>query len=229
MSAEVIAVQVARGVVSRAVRIWLGSRRREQERTLAMGQLIRLRVPGLRAQRSVERQFEQIADSVAARLEPLCEHEFSHMPDNDRQAVVAAVVDVFAHADLSDEAIIGTDADAVEWARRIRARAAPDAGLGEAASRFYELLLAECCECYIRILRQLPVFNERAITELLGRVSNLGNEIGRVLERLPARSLYANTTDLRLFGSQRCLDLRFFCVACGGLPVAGAPGRRLGV
>jgi hypothetical protein len=44
-----------------------------------------------------------------------------------------------------------------------------------------------------------------------------------------ARRLRPNTTDLRLSGLQRCLDLRFLCAACGDLPVAGAPGRRLGV
>ena len=191
MSVEVIAMQVAHSLTSRAVQVWLGGRRREQERTLAMGELVRLRIPGLRAQRSVERQFEQIADAVAARLEPLCVYEYPDLDDGGRQAAIDLVVEVFRHANLSDQAIIGADANAAEWARRLRVQSPPHRTLGEPASRFYELLLAECCECYVQILRRLPVFNERAITELLGRVTNLGAELSRILERLPARSLYA--------------------------------------
>lgn len=195
VSIEITAMSLARSVTSRAAQIWLKGRRREQERSLDMGELVRLRIPGLRAQRSVERQFEQIADAVAARLEPLCEHEFRDLADGDRQAAIDAVVKVFRHADLSDEALIGADADAVEWARRIQAQAPPDPSLGEPAITFYNLLLAECCDCYVRILRRLPVFTERAITELLGRVSSLGAELAQVLERLPSRSLYAPTGD----------------------------------
>ena len=191
MSVEVIAMQVAHSLTSRAVQVWLDGRRREQERTLAMGDLVRLRIPGLRAQRSVERQFEQIADAVAARLEPLCVYEFPDLDGGSRQAAINLVVEVFRHADLSDQAIIGADANAAEWTRRLRVQAPPHRTLGEPASRFYELLLAECCECYVQILRRLPVFNERAITELLGRTTNLGAELNQILERLPARSFYA--------------------------------------
>jgi len=121
-----------------------------------MGELVRLRIPGLRAQRSVERQFEQIADAVAGRLEPLLTHEFRGLDDGGRQAAIDAIVKVFAHADLFDTAIIAPDADAAELARRIRAQAPPVRGLGESASQFYEVLLAECCDCYVRLLRRLP-------------------------------------------------------------------------
>ena len=195
MSVEITALSVARSVTARAVQLWLDGRRREQERSLDMDELVRLRIPGLRAQRSVERQFEQIADAMAARLEPVCAHEFRDLAGGDRQAAIDAVVDIFSHSDLSDDAIIGADADAVEWARRIRAQAQPDPALGESAIRFYELLLAECCDCYVRILRRLPVFTERAVTDLLARVSSLGAEVSQVLELLPRRSLYAPTGD----------------------------------
>lgn len=195
MSIEITAMSVARSVTTRAVQVWLDGRRREQERSLDMDDLVRLRVPGLRAQRSVEPQFEQIADAVAARLEPVCAHEFRNLTDGDRQAAIDAVVGVFVHSDLSDDAIIGADADAVEWARRIRAQAPPDPALGESGIRFYELLLGECCDCYVRILRRLPVFTERAVTDLLSRVSTLGTDVSQVLERLPRRSLYAPAGD----------------------------------
>src|SRR5260370_36444966 len=50
----------------------------------------------------------------------------------------------------------------------------------------------------------------------------------RLLQRrLLSAHAAQNTTDLRLFGVVWSLDLWFSWVACGGLPLAGAPGRRL--
>ncbi|MEU0805826.1 NACHT domain-containing protein [Streptomyces sp. NPDC005970] len=191
MSAEAAAINLGRTLATRVVRMWLDPRRREQESRMDMSALIRRRIPGLRAQRGVERQFEQIADAVAARLEPICGHEFRGLDEGGRRAALDAVTAAFANADLSDEAILGSDANPAELARRVRTAAPPPTGLSEAETRFYELLLAECCDCYVQTLRRLPVFTERGITELLGRVGELGSELSRVLERLPVRSLYA--------------------------------------
>lgn len=191
MSAEAAAINIGRTMVTRVVGLWLEPRTRERESRMEMSALIRRRIPGIRAQRGVERQFEQIADAVAARLEPMCGHEFGDLDEGGRQAALDAVTAAFARADLSDAAILGSDADPAELTRRVRSAAPPPIGLGEAATRFYELLLAECCDCYVRVLLRLPVFTERAVTELLGRVSELGSELSRVLERLPVRSLYA--------------------------------------
>ncbi|QNP69987.1 NACHT domain-containing protein [Streptomyces roseirectus] len=191
MSVEVAAVRLGQTVATSAVRLWLGGRRTEQERRAGMGELIRLRVPGLRARRSVERQFEEIADAVAARVEPLLAHEFAGLAENERLAAVQAVTDTFGRADLSDASVFESDADPVELERRIRSEVPRPAGLGEAAERYYDTLFAECCDCYVRILRRLPVFTERAVSELLSRTTSLGAELARVLERLPVRSLYA--------------------------------------
>ncbi|MES4902876.1 MULTISPECIES: NACHT domain-containing protein [unclassified Streptomyces] len=191
MSAEVAAINLGRTLATRAVRMWLDPRAREQEGRMDMSALIRRRIPGLRAQRGVERQFEQIADAVAARLEPICGHEFRGLDEGGRQAALDAVTAAFAHADLSDAAILASDANPAELARRVRTAAPPPTGLSEVETRFHELLLAECCDCYVQTLRRLPVFTERGVTELLGRVSELGSELSRVLERLPMRSLYA--------------------------------------
>jgi hypothetical protein len=48
----------------------------------------------------------------------------------------------------------------------------------------------------------------------------LPGPIRSIMSALVIEGHRVNTTDLRLFGPQRCLDLRFLCVACGGLPVA---------
>ncbi|CAM5260620.1 hypothetical protein SALBM311S_03369 [Streptomyces alboniger] len=79
MSAEAAALRLGSTAARSAAQAWLGGKRREQERRLSMAELVRLRVPGLRLQRSVERQFEEIADAVFDRLAPFLEREFRGM------------------------------------------------------------------------------------------------------------------------------------------------------
>nr|WP_251095087.1 NACHT domain-containing protein [Streptomyces sp. Caat 7-52] len=191
MSAEVAALRLGTTVAKAAAQVWLGGKRREQERRMDMAELVRLRVSGLRFQRGVQRQFEEIADAVYDRLAPFLAREFPGLEESGRQAVVNGVCDTFAAADLSDEAVLAADANPAEIVRRVTGAVRPPVGLGEAETRLFEVLFAECVEYYVRIVRGLPVFEERALTELLGRTTSLGAEIARVLERLPDRSLFA--------------------------------------
>ncbi|MFJ7153730.1 NACHT domain-containing protein [Streptomyces sp. NPDC101118] len=191
MSAEAAAVGLGRVVATRAVGLWLGPRRRDQEGRSELSELIRVRVPGLRAQRGLARQFEQIADAVAERLEPLLAHEFRGLTASGRRSALDAVTDTFVRADLSDGAIIGADADPAALARRIRRAVPVPPGLDEPAAALFELLFAECCDCYVRVLKRLPVYTERAVTELLARTTSLSAELSVVLGRLPVRSLYS--------------------------------------
>ncbi|MFI2202571.1 NACHT domain-containing protein [Streptomyces sp. NPDC020192] len=191
MSAEAAALRLGTTVAKAAADMWLGGRRREQDRRLEMSELIRLRVSGLRYQRGVRRQFEEIADAVYDRLAPFLEREFGGLEESSRQAVIDGVCDTFGAADLSDEAILAADAHPAELVRRVTGAVGPPVGFGEAETRLYEVLFAECVEYYVRIVQGLPVYEERALTELLGRTTSLGAEIARVLERLPDRSLFA--------------------------------------
>ncbi|TGN81793.1 NACHT domain-containing protein [Streptomyces bauhiniae] len=191
MVGETAALRLGSTVAKAAAQMWLGGKRREQERRMDMSELIRVRVSGLRFQRGVERQFDEMADAVYDRLAPFLEREFPGLAENSRQAVIDAVCDTFAAADLSDEAILAADARPAEIVRRLTGAARPPVGLGEAETRLYEVLFAECVEYYVRIVRGLPVFEERALSELLARTTSLGAEIARVLQRLPDRSLFA--------------------------------------
>ncbi|MDO0911520.1 NACHT domain-containing protein [Streptomyces sp. DT2A-34] len=191
MSAEAAALRLGTTVARAAAQVWLGGKRREQERRLSMAELVRVRVSGLRLQRSVERQFEEIADAVFDRLAPFLEREFRGLDEGGRRAVLDAVCDTCVRADLSDEALLAADVNPAEVVRRITGAVRAPVGLSEAESRLYEVLFAECCEYYVRIVRGLPVFQERALAELLARTTSLGAEIARVLERLPDRSLFA--------------------------------------
>lgn len=191
MSAEAAALRLGTTVVKAAAQTWLGGKRREQERRLPMDDLVRLRVSGLRQQRSVQRQFEEMADTVAARIEPFLAQEFRGLDESGREAALNGVCDTFAHADLSDEAVLAADAQPAELIRSIRASVSAPVGLNEPETRLYDLLFSECCEYYVSIVRTLPVFEERTLAELLARTSSLSDRVARVLERLPDRSLFA--------------------------------------
>ncbi|AZM47896.1 ATP-binding protein [Streptomyces sp. WAC 06738] len=191
MLAETAALRLGTMVANAAGKLWLGGKRREQERQMEMGDLIRVRVPGVRLQREVTQQFEQITNAVYDRLDPYLTHAFDRLDPGGRQAVIDAVAGTFARADLSDDALLAADAQPAELVRRITASVRPPTGLGETETRLYETLFAECVAYYVRIVRSLPVFEERAAAELLARTSTLGAEVARILERLPDRSLFA--------------------------------------
>ncbi|MFF9351536.1 NACHT domain-containing protein [Streptomyces sp. NPDC014734] len=191
MIAETAALRLGTTVANAAGQFWLGSRRREQERSLPMEELVRVRIPGVRLQREVRQQFEQITNAVFDRLEPFLKHAFQRLDEGGRRAVVDAVSDTFVRADLSDEALLAANAHPAELIRSITDSVRAPVGLNEAEHRLYEMLFAECVEYYVRVVRSLPVFEERAAGELLSRTATLGAEVARILERLPDRSLFA--------------------------------------
>jgi hypothetical protein len=142
--------------------------------------------------RRVDRQLAGIADSVEKRLYYLIDNEYRGLSTNDRAAVVLEVVSALQEADLSDTAIFMADADSAVLARRIRAtRTGVSSNLGEAGTQLYDVLLDECCDCLVRIIRQLPEFTPRAIGEILPRLSIIADQVSMVLDRLPVRTLDA--------------------------------------
>ncbi|KUN57521.1 ATP-binding protein [Streptomyces canus] len=191
MLAETAALRLGTTVANAAGRLWLGGKQREQERLLSMEELVRVRVSGIRLQREVKQQFDQITNAVFDRLEPFLKHAFQRLEEGGRQAVIDAVSDMFTQADLSDEALLAANAQPAELIRYITGSVSAPVGLNETESRLYEVLFAECVEYYVRIVRSLPVFEERVAGEVLARTATLGAEVARILERLPDRSLFA--------------------------------------
>ncbi|MFF7170439.1 NACHT domain-containing protein [Streptomyces pseudovenezuelae] len=191
MLAETAALRLGTIVANAAGKLWLGGKQKEQARLLPMEELIRVRVPGIRLQREVRQQYEQIANAVFDRLEPYLKHAFERLDDGGRQAVIDGVADTFTRADLSDGALLAVNAHPAELIRQITASVSAPVGLNDVEARLYEVLFAECVEYYVRIVRSLPVFEERAAAELLSRTATVGTEVARILERLPDRSLLA--------------------------------------
>jgi hypothetical protein len=189
---EAAAAAAARAVAQRAGREWLAARAEKDQRGREPAELIELSFPDRFVRRKLERQLADIADSVDRRLSALITAEYRGLADNDRAAVFAEVTAVLESADLSDAALLQADADPARVARRVRAGVGPmQEELGEAGAQLYEVVLDECCDCLVRIIRQLPQFTPRATAEVLSRLSGLGEQVAVVLARLPMRTLDA--------------------------------------
>ncbi len=191
MALETVALAVGKAVGDRAIRTWLNARSTTESRDRSLVELMRSRLPDQLIRRKAERQIEDIADSITARVLKLCAHEYKGLTDEDRTAVLAEVTLTLSNSDLSDEALLATDADPTKLAQALRRTTSAPRGFGEAASRLYEVILDECCDCLLRIVRQLPEFQPRAASEILSRLTALAEEVERVLSQLPTRSLDA--------------------------------------
>lgn len=192
MTLETAAVAVGKALGNHLARTWLAGRAAGQERGKDLAELTRVRFPDRIARRRFERQVADIADQVAERLLTMCGHEYGGLADNDKAAALAEVTQVLAGADLSDDALFATDMDPVRLAAKVR-QGLPkaEAQLGEAGARLYDTVLDECCDCFVRIVRQLPEFGPRASVETLARLSGVAEQVSLLLARLPARTIDA--------------------------------------
>jgi hypothetical protein len=187
MSLETAAVAAGKAVGKHLVMAWLAGRKAEQEQRADLVELVQARFPDRIARRRFDRQIADIADQVAERLLTLCGHEYRGLRRNDKAA---------AAADLSDKALFSADVDPIRLAAQARAslpRRNVEAELGEASAQLYSVVLDECCDCLVRIVRQLPEFGPRTSAETLARLSGLADQVSQVLARLPVRTLDAPT------------------------------------
>jgi hypothetical protein len=194
MVLETAALTVGKISTERAARLWLADSKAKAERDKDLIDLIKIRFRDQIAQRRVERQLEDITDTIAERLLALCSHEYRGLTAEDKSAALFEVVQTLATADLSDKALFNSDADPIKLAAQIRKKLpqrASDSLLGEAGARLYDVVLDECCDCIVRIVCQLPAFEPRVSAEILKRLSIVTEGITSALARMPIRSLDA--------------------------------------
>jgi len=193
MTLEAAAVAVGKELGKHLAQTWLAGRSSEQDRRKELAELIQARFPDRIARRRFERQVADVADQVAERLLTMCGHEYGGLGENDKAAALAEAVQTLTDADLSDRALFDADLDPVRLAAEVRAGlpARMETQLGQAGARLYDVVLDECCDCFVRIVQQLPQFGPRASTEALARLSGVSEQVSLLLARLPARTLDA--------------------------------------
>jgi len=192
MALGTIASQVGKQIVTHAVRSWLGGRRDQTTRETELIDLVQIGVRDHFQQRKLVRQLEALADEVAQRLQPIYEFDFRGVPEGERIAALNAVVDALVSADLTDAALFAVDVDARRLARLVRERVpVRRAGLAPAAEGLYNAVLDESCMALVQVVKHLPAFERRAVAEMLGRFSQIAEDIAEVLQRLPRTALDA--------------------------------------
>lgn len=187
---EVAVIALGTAVAKTACGVWFGDHRIAAAVGRSAIDLAAQRLTSAREQRRFRRLWEQAAELVADRLEPLLAYEFCGLPENERLATVDAVRSTFDGAGLTEADLFAQDLDAGFLDRHLR-RHDPEratvAGLAADAASLYDLLLRECCAYAIELARTLPGAGLTALTEVLRRERQLLDDMREVLERLPAR------------------------------------------
>ncbi|MEU6784891.1 NACHT domain-containing protein [Nonomuraea angiospora] len=181
---------VGKVVAQRSVGVWLANRTAQQERDADLKELIRSSFRDHVTRRKFENQIQGIALAMEERLRELVVHEYRGLTDEAKTAVLHEVIHSMSNADLSDTALFASDGDPVKLAETVLAGLRPPQ-MGDAEDKLHAVLLAECIECTVRMIQQLPQFLPRAATETIGRLSGLSDQMERLLARTPARTLDA--------------------------------------
>ncbi|GLW96396.1 NACHT domain-containing protein [Microtetraspora sp. NBRC 16547] len=187
---EAAATAAGKAVATKAVREWLLARASAKDLGADLKDLIRNSYRDRLAVRKFENQIEGVALAIEARLSALLEQEYRGLADNDRAAVLHEVVATLQAADLSDAALFKADADSARVAEQLMATL-PSPKLSDAEQQLYMVLLAECVDCLVGMMRELPQYLPRAATETLARLTGLAEGVERLLARMPVRTLDA--------------------------------------
>ncbi|HEX2418318.1 MAG TPA: hypothetical protein VHJ83_09395, partial [Micromonosporaceae bacterium] len=98
---ETVAIGLGSAVARAACGILLGGNALGVEISASAVDVAAQQFPGIRERRRVRRFWEQTAELVADRLQPLVEKEFSGLPDNETAAAIQAVQDTVDNASLT--------------------------------------------------------------------------------------------------------------------------------
>jgi NACHT domain len=198
---EVAAVELGFAVVKAGCNIWLGDTPLLAELLDSGSRLIKDSAVSLIQRRHFKRFIDDCADVIAGRIENMLKREFTHLPENEREACIHSVGDTFQRGRIDQYAVVRADLDpkiielSLEPASKLVLR---EAGLSEAGTELYRFLLKECCAYLAQFVRTLPEFDTITITELLRRQTDLKNRLEIVLDRLQGRrSVDDFSTDYR--------------------------------
>jgi NACHT conflict system protein/NACHT domain-containing protein len=181
-------------VATKAATAWLRRHRAKKERSSSLAELAAGELGSSLQVHKLDNLLENIGIQVAEQLEPLLGTKFRSLPDNEITAALAATSDALAEVDLTDEALFAADANPEDLAKRIRTQCPAEArvaGLSAAAIPLYEIALDQTCRHLVQVVRYLPAFQPRALTETLSRLSTQSGQLEELLSRIPKTSMQA--------------------------------------
>ncbi|SDX65705.1 NACHT domain-containing protein [Amycolatopsis xylanica] len=184
---EASALKLGGTIASHAFKSWLRRRKDKDERTADLATLAADEVSSPLERQKLENLIATVGTQVAEQLTPVLTTRFPELPRNEITAAFLALEDTLGQIDLSDTALLADDADPERLARRVREQfPGRPVGLSERAGSLYELALDQSCRHLVLVVRHLPSFQPRALSEVLGRLSRQSDQLDEVLARLPS-------------------------------------------
>jgi NACHT conflict system protein/NACHT domain-containing protein len=230
MALEAILLRIATTVATAGGKALVGGRRSKAERELSLLELAGARGLGVLPQRRLNRQLEQLAETIADRLQPVVEGELASMPSAERDLVLEGVAAALEDTDFTDDVLFDANLDEsalaglVEPATR---QVLASLALSEAGETFFRRMLHESLAHLVEVVITLPSFQQRSLRELLTRDTEIIELLRRVLDQMPQRSVLSGRTAEAGFevDYRREIIRKFDRVELFGVTVAG-PTRR---
>ncbi len=178
-------------IVKTAFKIWIKDSELARNTTDELIDLVKDKIAGHAGQRKVRRWVEDLEEIVNERLLKFMEHEFSGIPENEREATIIAVSDTLGKAKLTDRDLLEQDLDPLQLERSLRSSSPmAEQDLGYQARGLYSRLLPEACAYVVSLTTSLPEFHAGAFTELLRRDSAIIARLDEILKLLPPQHFH---------------------------------------
>jgi hypothetical protein len=183
-----VGLSLGTAAVKIACKIWLRDHTVAADASAEVADILSSKIADVRTRRRVQRQFDQLEETVADRILAVLGHEFRGLDDGERAATVLAARATLDRAALTDEDLFESDLDPIYLERHVRVGSRGlTRDLSDAGVALYDRLLTECCTDIVELTTALPEFGPAAFTEILRRETKLIDMIRDLLDRVPAR------------------------------------------
>ncbi|NGN93412.1 NACHT domain-containing protein [Nocardioides sp. KC13] len=205
--------------------VWIQHRNKEFLRGATLLEIAAHELKGPLQRHKFSNFVNQVGTNVADQLSQTLEQRFSALPPHETEAALLAVTDAINAVEITDAMIFAADADPDTLAKQVRATVpdqADKAALSAGACQLYETALDQSCRYLIQVVLQLQPFANHALAEILGRTSNLSDQLTEVLARTPATSLLAPRGST--FDDEFCVEyMRYIARELDRLELLGLP------
>jgi hypothetical protein len=185
---EAAALRIGASVARVAGARWLRARSGNRRRTMPLRELAVASGADILQGRSLERQFEQLADEVATRILTTLEYEYHNIPDNECLAAVKLVGDILQSSTLTDQRLLDADLSVPRLAVELQGTHQQDikaAALSDTAQQLFANALRDALAYLVDILSTLPEFQQRLPAEFLRRDTLIISMLREALDRAP--------------------------------------------
>ena len=203
---ESAALKLGQAVAKQAATAWLRKRRNVHDRTCSLADLAAEELATPLQRNRLDLVLGDIAHQAAEQLKLILATKIDRLPENEVIAALDAVSDALREMDLSDATLLAADMDPERLAAMVRANipTLPQvAGLSELGTRLYHFALDQSCRYFIQVVQHLSVYPERALTDILGRLTSLSGQLTELLVRTPRTALIGGMLRIKTQNSGR--------------------------